>query len=139
MRGKAARIDPASISTHTFDWGAAKWFITPSQNAAALTFGEVVVMPGGGHSRHNHPDAEEVLYFLSGEGEQTLDDGDPFRVVAGDTIYIPVGVFHSTINTGWEPMRVLALYNPGGSEQGLAELPDFREAPAGALTNWTRG
>ena len=138
MRGKAARIDPASISTHTFDWGAAKWFITPSQNAAALTFGEVVVMPGGGHSRHNHPDAEEVLYFLSGEGEQTLDDGDPFRVVAGDTIYIPVGVFHSTINIGWEPMRVLALYNPGGSEQGLAELPDFREAPAGALTHWTR-
>jgi len=138
MSGKAERIDPASITTYTFDWGVAKWFVTPSGNDAELTFGEVVVMPGGGHGRHNHADAEEILYILSGVGEQVLDDGAPFRIGEGDTIYIPEGVFHSTFNVGWEPLRVLALYNPGGAEKKLAGLPDFREAPAGVNPGWTR-
>jgi oxalate decarboxylase/phosphoglucose isomerase-like protein (cupin superfamily) len=136
--GKAERIDPSSAVTHSFDWGMAKWFVTPSANSAALSFGEVVVMPGGGHSRHNHPDAEEVLYFISGQGEQMLDDGEPFTVNAGDVIYIPVGVYHSTFNTGWEPLRLIAIYNPGGSEEGLATLPDFKPVPAGENQGWTR-
>ncbi len=138
MTGKAERIEPASISTQTFGWGAAKRFVTPDRNGAALTFGEVVIMPGGGHSRHNHADAEDVLYVLSGAGEQMLDDGEPFKVSAGDVIYIPAGVNHSTFNAGWEPLRVLALYNPGGSELGLATLPDFREVPAGQHQAWQR-
>jgi len=120
MTGKAERIEPASISTQTFGWSAAKRFVTPDRNGAALTFGEVVIMPGGGHSRHNHADAE------------------PFKVSAGDVIYLPAGVNHSTFNAGWEPLRVLALYNPGGSELGLATLPDFREVPAGQHQAWQR-
>ncbi len=136
---RSQRIDPHTLPTHSFEWGAIKWFVTPTDTAGAtLTFGEVVVLPGMGHSRHNHPDEEEVLYFLSGEGEQTLDDGDPFPVGAGDVVYVPVGVFHSTLNTGWEPMRVLALYNPGGPEQALADLPDFQELPPGQAPTWGR-
>jgi oxalate decarboxylase/phosphoglucose isomerase-like protein (cupin superfamily) len=133
-------IDPASVPTQTFDWGAIKWFVTPTTTpGAGLTFGEVVVVPGGGHGRHNHPDAEEILYVVSGEGEQMVDDGDPFPIRAGDTIYIPLGIYHSTLNTGWEPLRVLALYNPGGPELALAGLPDFRQLPPGAPPTWTRG
>jgi oxalate decarboxylase/phosphoglucose isomerase-like protein (cupin superfamily) len=75
---------------------------------------------------------------LSGEGEQMLDDGEPFPVQAGDTIYVPTAVFHSTRNTGWDPLRLLALYNPGGAEKALEGLPDFREVPAGTLPEWTR-
>jgi hypothetical protein len=45
----------------------------------------------------------------------------------------------STLNTGWEPMRVLALYNPGGSEEALKELPDFKELAPGTAPAWTRG
>ena len=140
MTAQAIRIDPATVPTQTFDWGAIKWYVTPTATeGAVMTFGEVVVMPGGGHDRHNHPDAEEILYFLSGEGTQMLDDGEPFTVKAGDTIYIPVGVYHSTYNTGWEPLRVLALYNPGGPEQALAGLTDFKELPAGKSPRWARG
>ena len=132
-------VDPQSIPTQTFDWGAIKWLVAPdTQEGASLTFGEVVLQPGRGHDRHNHPNAEEILYVLSGEGEQMLDDGEPFAVKAGDTIYVPTAVFHSTRNTGWEPLRLLALYNPAGSEQALRELPDFREVPAGELPAWTR-
>ena len=46
-----------------------------------------------------------------------LDDGDPFQVKPGDTIYVPTGVFHSTRNTGWEPMRLARPLQPGRSRR----------------------
>jgi oxalate decarboxylase/phosphoglucose isomerase-like protein (cupin superfamily) len=132
-------VDPNAIPTQTFDWGAIKWFVTPElTEGAGITFGEVVLQPGRGHDRHNHPESEEILYVLSGEGEQMLDDREPFDVKPGDTIYVPTGVFHSTRNTGWEPMRLLALYNPGGPEKVLEGLPDFRQVAAGSVPDWRR-
>ena len=132
-------VDPNAIPTQTFDWGAIKWFVTPERTeGAGITFGEVVLQPGRGHDRHNHPESEEILYVLSGEGEQMLDDREPFAVKPGDTIYVPTGVFHSTRNTGWEPMRLLALYNPGGPEKVLEGLPDFQQVGAGSVPDWTR-
>jgi oxalate decarboxylase/phosphoglucose isomerase-like protein (cupin superfamily) len=133
-------IDPRALSTQTFDWGAIKWFVTPDQTeGASMTFGEVILLPGLGHDRHNHPTSEEILYVLSGEGMQMLDDGEPFPVKAGDAIFVPTAMFHSTKNTGWEPMRLLAIYNPGGPEKVLEELPDFHEVPSGQAVRWTRG
>ena len=132
-------VDPNAIPTQTFDWGAIKWFVTPElTEGAGITFGEVVLQPGRGHDRHNHPESEEILYVLSGEGEQMLDDGEPFAVKSGDTIYVPTGVFHSTMNTSWEPMRLLALYNPGGPEKVLEGLPDFKQVAADSMPGWTR-
>jgi oxalate decarboxylase/phosphoglucose isomerase-like protein (cupin superfamily) len=132
-------VDPNAIPTQTFDWGAIKWFVTPElTEGAGITFGEVVLQSGRGHDRHNHPESEEILYVLSGEGEQMLDDHEPFAVKPGDTIYVPTGVFHSTRNTGWEPMRLLALYNPGGPEKVLEGLPDFQQVGAGSVPDWTR-
>lgn len=134
-----AQIDPQSIPTHTFDWGLIKWFVTPGRTpGAAITFGEVVLLPGKGHDRHNHPKSEEILYVLSGVGEQMVDDGPPFPVHAGDVMYIPTAVFHATINTGWQPLRLLAVYNPGGADAALTQLPDFHEIPAGQTPGLTR-
>jgi oxalate decarboxylase/phosphoglucose isomerase-like protein (cupin superfamily) len=133
------QVDPNAVPTQTFDWGAIKWFVTPERTpGAGITFGEVVLLPGLGHERHNHPESEEILYVLSGEGMQMLDDGEPFPVKAGDTIYVPTALFHSTLNTGWTPLRLLALYNPGGPEKVLEGLPDFQEVPAGQLPKITR-
>lgn len=124
--------DPDAVPTQLFDWGRIKWLVSADRTpGAGLTFGEVVLLPGRGHDRHNHPGSEEVLHVLSGRGEQMVDDGEPFPIVPGDTVYVPVAVFHSTVNTGWEPLRLLAVYNPAGAEHALAELPDFREVPAG--------
>ena len=126
------QIDPQGVPTQTFEWGAIKWFVAPDRiQGAAMSFGEVILLPGKGHTRHNHPESEEILYVLSGEGQQMVDDGEPFPVTAGATIYVPTAVFHSTINTGWEPLRLLAIYNPAGPERMLEQLPDFREVPPG--------
>ena len=111
-----------------------KWLVSPDQNPGAkITFGEVVLLPGQGHVRHNHPTSEEILYVLSGVGEQMVDDAPPFVVRPGDTIYIPTAIFHSTVNRGWEPLRLLALYNPGGAERALIDLPDYRSTPPGQV------
>jgi oxalate decarboxylase/phosphoglucose isomerase-like protein (cupin superfamily) len=123
-------IDAKQRPVQSLDWGALKWLVSPDDTpGAGLTFGEVVLLPGKGHERHNHPESEEVLYVLSGEGDQMLDDGGEnwFPVRPGDTIYVPQAMFHATINTGWQPMRLLAIYNPGGAERVLRDLPDFRE------------
>jgi oxalate decarboxylase/phosphoglucose isomerase-like protein (cupin superfamily) len=132
-------VDPNELPTHTFEWGSIKWFVSPeSTEGAEMTFGEVVLQPGKGHDRHNHPESEEILYVLSGEGEQMLDDGKPFQVRPGDTIYVPTAMFHSTRNTGWQTMRLLAVYNPGGPEKALEGLPDFQTVPAGRAPTWSR-
>jgi oxalate decarboxylase/phosphoglucose isomerase-like protein (cupin superfamily) len=132
-------IKPANVPTHSFDWGLIKWFVTPDQNqGASLTFGEVILLPDQGHDRHNHPDAEEILYVLSGEGKQMIDDQDFFTIQTGDVIYIPKGIYHSTYNSSWEPLRLLAVYNPGGSEKALTQLPDFKEIEAGKVQTFTR-
>jgi oxalate decarboxylase/phosphoglucose isomerase-like protein (cupin superfamily) len=132
-------VNPEAIPTHTFDWGVIKPLVVQRDTeGTAVSMLHVLLLPGKGHTRHNHPASDEILYILSGVGEQMVDDGDPFPVSAGGTIYIPMGAYHSTINTGWAPMSILAIYAPAGAEEALRELPDFQEVPAGETAGLAR-
>lgn len=131
-------IRPEDVETHVFDWGMIKWHNeVRTTGATLLTAGVVILDPGKGHLRHNHPTSDEILYFISGEGEQMVEDerGDAMyeQMKAGDMAYIPTGVFHGTLNTGWEPLRILAVYAPGGPEKVLRELPGTVIVPAGEI------
>ena len=53
-------------------------------------------------------------------------------------MFIPKAAFHSTVNTGWEPLVLLAIYAPAGAEEALKGLPDHRELPAGEVPRLTR-
>jgi oxalate decarboxylase/phosphoglucose isomerase-like protein (cupin superfamily) len=48
-------------------------------------------------------------------------------------VYIPAGVEHGTVNTGWETLKLLAVYAPPGPEDVLADLPDCTVVPAGEI------
>ncbi len=125
-------IDPDALPTMTFDWGLIKPLVaTENTEAAAVSLMHVVLLPGQGHERHNHPDSDEILYILTGRGEQMVDDAAEFPVGPGQAIFIPRGAYHSTVNTGWEPLTLLAIYAPAGAEEVLKELPDHRAVPAG--------
>ena len=50
----------------------------------------------------------------------------------------PSGIFHSTLNTSYEPMVILAVYAPAGAEDVLKTLPDFIDVPAGSNPRVTR-
>ena len=125
-------IDPETLPTMTFDWGVIKPLVaTDNTDDPAVSLMHVVLLPGQGHVRHNHPDSDEILYILAGTGEQMVDDTDTFPVRPGHTVFIPKGAFHSTVNTGWEPLSILAIYAPAGAEQALKGLPDYREVAPG--------
>ena len=57
----------------------------------------------------------------------------------GQAVWIPKGAFHSTVNTGWEPLVLLAIYAPGGAEEALKGLPDYREVAPGEAPRLVRG
>ncbi len=124
-------IDPAEVETLELDWGTLKFMSKPqTTGATAFSTGVVVLDPGKGHETHTHPESEEILYFLSGEGVQTID-GEWQEVTPGDTVYIPEGVEHSTQNTSWEPLRFLAMYGPPGPEAEIRELDETTVVPPG--------
>ena len=128
---------PHDLTTMVLDWGSIKWFVSPSTvSGATSSFGEVVINPTKRHDRHEHPGSDEVLYVIEGTGRQTVGDGAEFEIVAGDTIWGPRGTPHSTFNTGWKALRLIATYTPGGEEQALRGLPDFVELPAGDTPVW---
>src|SRR5258706_11510087 len=97
-------VDRKKVPRKTFDWGLIKPLVAKSNTAnPAMSLLHVVLLPGKGHTRHNHPDADEILYILAGHGEQMVDDGTPFQVAAGQAGFIPTAALLSTINTGRAP------------------------------------
>lgn len=130
-------VTPGDVTTMTFDWGSIKWFVTPyAIPGASSSLGEVIVNPGEGHARHNHPGADEVIYVISGEGKQMVDDGEPFAIKEGDSVYIPKGIWHSTDNATWRPLRLIVTYTPGGEEKALEAAPDYRLHDVGTVPTW---
>jgi oxalate decarboxylase/phosphoglucose isomerase-like protein (cupin superfamily) len=128
---------PRDVHTFGFDWGRLALTVAPEVNGAERFSGGVVDLPSGqGHTRHNHRGAEEIIFVISGEGEQMVEDenGNPVtqKVGPGCTIYVPESRFHATKNTGTGPMQLFVVYSPAGPELGLRELPDFRLIPPGA-------
>ena len=127
---------PADVDGFGFDWGRLSLTVGPEVNGAGTLSGGVVDLPSGkGHTRHNHPGSEEIIFVISGEGEQMVEDetGMPvtISVRTGCTIFVPDSRFHSTLNTGSAPMQLFVVYSPAGPERMLRELPDFRILPKG--------
>jgi oxalate decarboxylase/phosphoglucose isomerase-like protein (cupin superfamily) len=133
-------IQPEEVPTSAFGWGMIKFLSEPAlTNAERITAGLVRLDSGQGHLRHNHPGSEEILFILSGEGEQMVETdleergGVPhtFPVRGQSLVQIPASVYHQTVNTGSEPMYLLAVYSPCGPEEVIRSLPDHRELAPG--------
>jgi oxalate decarboxylase/phosphoglucose isomerase-like protein (cupin superfamily) len=129
-------VNPKEVETQVFDWGTIKWLSEPRVTKTdRFSTGVVLLEPGKGHARHNHPGVEEILYVVSGHGNQMVDDGGEAwqSIGPGDLIHIPPDMFHATINTGWEPLKLVAVYSPPGPEAFLKTLPGCHVLPPGEL------
>ena len=60
---------------------------------------------------HSHPDGEELLYFVSGEGKVYVD-GEIRPVRAGSLVLFEKGSVHMTRNSGAEEMKVVCFFAP---------------------------
>ena len=123
---KRTYVEEENVETQVFDWGKLSWLSEPRVTAAEkFSAGVVVLEPGKGHERHNHPGVEEILYVLSGRGRQVVEvrGESRERVIGRDVlVHIPPDCYHSTVNLGTEPMRILAIYAPPGPEAELREM-----------------
>jgi len=126
-------VGTEDVESQVFDWGVLKWMSTPDVTGGdRFSAGVVKLEPGKGHERHTHPDSDEILYVIRGEGEQEVAD-ETRDVEAGDMVFVPEGVEHGTVNTGWEPLLLLAVYAPPGPEEVLGNLPEAEIVPPGEL------
>jgi len=127
MSQKKTFVQPADVETQVFDWGRLSWLSEPTVTAAErFSAGVVRLEPGKGHTRHNHPYSEEILYVISGKGLQMveLESGKVEKEIGpGTLVHIPTAVYHSTVNTGSETMELIAIYAPFGPEAELRQLP----------------
>ena len=128
-------VTPSDVDNFGFDWGRLALTCGPEVNGATqFSAGVVFVPPGQGHTRHNHPGAEEIIFIIKGSGEQMVEDenGTPEtrEVGPGCTVFIPESRYHATQNTGSDPMEIFVVYSPTGPEKLLRNAPDFQLIPA---------
>lgn len=92
---------------------------------------QVVVMtipPGGEIGAETHPDTDQVLFFVDGEGEAILD-GETTPVAAGHLSFVRAGTHHNFVNTGEHPLRIATAYAPPEHDPGTIH-PTKEEADA---------
>lgn len=82
--------------------------------------GQQWLQPGERVLLHTHP-VEEVLTFLSGEGEATLGS-ETVSIGAGVSLYIPAEAVHGFRNTGSDVLHVIVMFPvPEFAETTLVE------------------
>ncbi len=85
---------------------------------------QVVVMtipPGGEIGEEVHPDTDQVLVFVDGQGEAQLD-GESSTVGPNDLVFVRAGTTHNFLNTGDVPLRLITIYAPPEHEPGTVHL-----------------
>jgi len=109
------------LPAEQFEWGAIKWLCNSRLSpGAAQTLGICHILPGRHNPLHYHPNCEELLYVLAGQGRHTLDD-QAVELRAGTMIRVPTGVRHNLTNTGWEPLTCLISFSSGERETVFLE------------------
>ena len=85
--------------------------------AVTLRLVEIPVERPGDPERqpHFHPDCEECIHVISGEGAFCTADGEQ-PLSPGDTILVPPKESHYTRNTGSEPLVLLCFFPVGDLE-----------------------
>jgi mannose-6-phosphate isomerase-like protein (cupin superfamily) len=75
---------------------------------------QIVVMsipPGGEIGSEVHPDIDQVLVFVQGEGEAILD-GAKSAVGVDRLVHVPAGTRHNFVNSGKTDLRLYTIYAP---------------------------
>ncbi len=92
---------------------------------------QIVVMtipPGQEIGEETHPDVDQMLFFIDGDGEAILD-GERSEVAAGRLVLVRAGVRHNFVNSGDRPLRLVTAYAPPEHPPGTVHA-DKAEADA---------
>ena len=118
--------DARQLPIERNDWGTLQWVCNGKlMPGAEQTVGLATILPGKQNPVHYHPNCEEVLYVISGQGLQSYDDRT-VELKTGMTIRIPVKVKHNLVNTGAEPLRTLVSFSSGDRQTVWVERPQAK-------------
>jgi quercetin dioxygenase-like cupin family protein len=104
-------------------WTLEEWFCRQDVVAnAELLMVRANMEPGRCHPFHTHPTREEILYILSGRGEQWV--GREHRILGpGEMALIPKGEVHGLYNPFRERLVFLAILAPANApEPGIVDV-----------------
>ena len=94
-------------------WGTLHWICNGKlMPGSEQTVGLATLFPGKQNPIHFHPNCEEILYVISGQGIHSYD-GRTVKLEAGMTILIPAGVKHNMVNTGTNDLKTLISFSSG--------------------------
>jgi mannose-6-phosphate isomerase-like protein (cupin superfamily) len=74
--------------------------------------GRVYLEPGKACGQHSTKHHEELLVFLTGQGELQIGDAQAMPVRAGKVAYIPPETLHDVVNTGSAPLAYIYCVAP---------------------------
>jgi mannose-6-phosphate isomerase-like protein (cupin superfamily) len=78
--------------------------------------GRVYLLPGSDCGQHTTGINEEMLVFLSGQGQAVIGEGKIFSVGKGKILYIPPQTAHNIINNSSEPLVYIFCVAPASSK-----------------------
>lgn len=95
------------------EWGITKNLFGPENvGTKYLKINITEYPPGVVHTLHRHPDQEEVIYVLEGEGISRTEAGDQ-SIRAGSFVFVPADTDHATLNLLKDkPMKAIIIKSP---------------------------
>ena len=94
--------------------------------AKNFSVGNVTLDPKGGQVPWHNQEQEEVYFIVEGTGEMCL--GNERQILtAGQSAYIPSGIFHQLTNVGTTPLQMIYIYGPAG------DVAHWKQELAGTL------
>jgi quercetin dioxygenase-like cupin family protein len=91
-------------------WGQTKVLVGTAAGGDADNFYVAITeyLPRMGHAMHSHPEDDEVMVIVSGQG-YTLSNGVRQDLVPGTVVHIPAGCAHENVPLGDEPLRAIII------------------------------
>ena len=90
-----------------------RWLFTPENGVSeSFSFNVVVIKPGNTvKPAHSHPNHEELIYVVSGEGKACID-GEVYPIHSGTAVLFPKKSIHMLRNSGNVDMKVACFFMP---------------------------
>jgi len=89
---------------------------------------QVVLMslkPGEEIGKEVHETVDQILVFVSGNGEAVLGD-ESMSVSKGTLTFVPAGTQHNFVNTGAEDLKLFTIYSPPQHPGGTIHITKVR-------------
>ncbi len=93
------------------EWGTMQWLAGGEHgNSQAMTLGRMLMAPGGCTAAHRHANCEEMIHLVRGNVRQRVGE-HIHDMRAGDTVIVPQGAAHQTINGDDAPAELIIVFS----------------------------